>query len=187
MVSTGSVAGRRPRGRRRCRRAGAGGRIRPGRVARMVNGNSTVNLAGYFVAVGAALIRRVTIRLDGELRHVIADGVLARSMRCPVPAEQRGRRRPSATEAEHSRSSNRAPSRSEPPDRLKYLRLARATTSDRHRADLRKHAIERWAGAGSNRRPSAFQEPARRFRQPPALLLCRSARCEQRPRPGTVR
>jgi hypothetical protein len=34
----------------------------------MVNGNSTVNLVGYFVPVGAALIgRRVTIRLDGEL------------------------------------------------------------------------------------------------------------------------
>jgi len=63
------------------------------------------------VPVGAALIgRRVTIRLDGELMHVIADGVLARSWRYPVPAEQHGRRRPSATEAEHYRSSGRAPS-----------------------------------------------------------------------------
>jgi transposase InsO family protein len=61
---------------------------------RVVNASGLVTLSGRQVSVGQALAgRRVTLRLDGELAHVIDDGVLIRTLPAPVPAELRRRLR----------------------------------------------------------------------------------------------
>jgi hypothetical protein len=57
---------------------------------RSVDGNGVADLAGHKVKVGAELARRrVTLRLDGHLIHVISDGVLAKTLPSPVPAADR--------------------------------------------------------------------------------------------------
>lgn len=51
-----------------------------------------VALSGRYVSVGQALAgRRVTVRLDGDLAHVITDGVLVRTLPAPVPPPLRRR------------------------------------------------------------------------------------------------
>ena len=61
---------------------------------RSVDGNGVADLAGHRVKVGAELAhRRVTLRLDGHLIHVICDGVLAKTLPSPVPAADRGKLR----------------------------------------------------------------------------------------------
>jgi hypothetical protein len=51
-----------------------------------------VGLAGRYVSVGQALAgHRVTLRLDGELAHVIDDGILVRTLPAPVPPTLRRR------------------------------------------------------------------------------------------------
>jgi hypothetical protein len=69
------------------------GRAEPGtptEVDRLVNATGTVALAGRQHPVGYHLTgRRVTVRLDGSLLQLIADGVLLRSLPNPLtPAEQ---------------------------------------------------------------------------------------------------
>jgi transposase InsO family protein len=59
-------------------------------VSRTVDINGTADLAGRKVKIGPELARtRVTLRLDGHLIHVIADGVLAKTLPSPVPADDR--------------------------------------------------------------------------------------------------
>ena len=59
-------------------------------VDRAVDVNGTADLAGHKVKVGAELARsKVTLRLDGHLIHVIRDGVLAKTLPSPVPADGR--------------------------------------------------------------------------------------------------
>ena len=59
-------------------------------VDRAIDANGTADLAGRKVKIGAELARaRVTLRLDGHLLHVIADGVLAKTLPSPVPADGR--------------------------------------------------------------------------------------------------
>ena len=59
-------------------------------VDRAVDANGTADLSGRKVKIGAELARaRVTLRLDGHLLHVIADGVLAKTLPSPVPADGR--------------------------------------------------------------------------------------------------
>ena len=54
-------------------------------VDRVVNASGLVALAGRYVSVGQVLAgRRVTLRLDGDLAHVIDDGVLVRTLPAPV-------------------------------------------------------------------------------------------------------
>jgi hypothetical protein len=61
-------------------------------VDRVVNASGLVGLAGRYVSVGQALAgRRITLRLDGELAHVIHEGVLVRTLPAPVPPSLRRR------------------------------------------------------------------------------------------------
>jgi transposase InsO family protein len=61
-------------------------------VDRVVNASGLVALSGRYVSVGQALAgRRITLRLEGELAHVIDDGVLVRTLPAPVPTALRRR------------------------------------------------------------------------------------------------
>ena len=61
-------------------------------VDRVVNASGLVGLAGRYVSVGQALAgRRITLRLDGDLAHVVDDGVLVRTLPAPVPPALRRR------------------------------------------------------------------------------------------------
>jgi hypothetical protein len=61
-------------------------------VDRVVKASGLASLAGRYVSVGQALARhRVTLRLDGDLAHVIDDGVLVRTLPAPVPLAWRRR------------------------------------------------------------------------------------------------
>jgi transposase InsO family protein len=61
---------------------------------RTVNGCGLVALAGQWLPVGFPLAgRRITLRLEGQLVHVVTDGQLWRTMPCPVPVAARGRLR----------------------------------------------------------------------------------------------
>ena len=63
-------------------------------VDRAVDGNGVADLAGHRLKIGPDLARRrVTLRLDGHLIHVICDGVLAKTLPSPVPAAGRGKLR----------------------------------------------------------------------------------------------
>ncbi len=66
----------------------------PIQVDRTANAVGVVSLAGTAVPIGFQHAgRRVTLRLDGPLLHLIVDGVLTRTMPAPVPADQRYRLR----------------------------------------------------------------------------------------------
>jgi transposase InsO family protein len=63
-------------------------------VDRNVDTNGVADLAGHRVKVGAELARRrVTLRLDGHLVHVISGGVLAKTLPSPIPAANRAKLR----------------------------------------------------------------------------------------------
>jgi len=56
-------------------------------VDRAVDGDGTADLGGHRLKVGPELARRrVTLRLDGHLVHVISGGVLAKTLPSPIPA-----------------------------------------------------------------------------------------------------
>jgi hypothetical protein len=68
---------------------GLGGAIE---VDRSVNAVGVLSLGRVKVSVGQPLAgRRVTLRLDGDLIHVVADGVLVRTLASPLPPERRAR------------------------------------------------------------------------------------------------
>jgi hypothetical protein len=61
-------------------------------VDRVVNASGLVGLAGRYVSVGQALAgRRITPRLDGDLAHVIDEGVLVWTLPAPAPPHLRHR------------------------------------------------------------------------------------------------
>jgi len=62
-------------------------------VDRLVNGIGGVTLGNRLILVGSPLAgQRARIRLDGQLMHVITqDGVLWRTLPCPIPPGQRHR------------------------------------------------------------------------------------------------
>ena len=63
-------------------------------VDRSVDASGVVDLAGHKVKADAELARRrVTLRLDGHLVHVISDGVLAKTLPSPIPAGDRAKLR----------------------------------------------------------------------------------------------
>jgi hypothetical protein len=63
-------------------------------VDRAADASGIVDLAGHRLKAGAELARRrLTLRLDGHLVHVISDGVLAKTLPSPVPAADRARLR----------------------------------------------------------------------------------------------
>jgi hypothetical protein len=64
----------------------------PIQVDRTANGVGVVSLAGRSIPIGFQHAgRRVTLRLDGPLLHLLVDGVLTRTTPAPIPAEQRYR------------------------------------------------------------------------------------------------
>jgi transposase InsO family protein len=63
-------------------------------VERTVNASGNVSLGDRIISAGLPLAgQRVTLRLDGPVVHVLAGGVLARTLACPVPPEARPRLR----------------------------------------------------------------------------------------------
>jgi hypothetical protein len=62
-------------------------------VDRLVNGIGGITLLNRLILVGSPLAgQRARIRLDGQLMHVITqDGVLWRTLPCPIPPGQRHR------------------------------------------------------------------------------------------------
>jgi hypothetical protein len=63
-------------------------------VSRTVDVNGNADLAGHKVKLGPELARgKVTLRLDGHLLHVIRDGILAKTLPSPVPAQDRAKLR----------------------------------------------------------------------------------------------
>jgi transposase InsO family protein len=63
-------------------------------VDRNVDTNGVADLAGHKIKAGAELARRrVTLRLDGHLVHVISGGTLAKTLPSPIPAADRSKLR----------------------------------------------------------------------------------------------
>jgi hypothetical protein len=63
-------------------------------VDRTVNASGNVSLGDHIISAGLPLTgQRVTLRLDGPVAHILADGVLVRTVACPVPPEARPRLR----------------------------------------------------------------------------------------------
>ena len=63
-------------------------------VDRTVNASGNVSLGDHIISAGLPLAgQRVTLRLDGPVAHVLAGGVLVRTVACPVPPEARPRLR----------------------------------------------------------------------------------------------
>jgi hypothetical protein len=63
-------------------------------VDRTVNASGNVSLGDHIISAGLPLAgQRVTLRLDGPVAHIIAGGVLVRTVACPVPPEARPRLR----------------------------------------------------------------------------------------------
>ena len=62
-------------------------------VDRLVNGTGGVTLLNRLILVGSPLAgQRARIRLDGQLMHVLTqDGLLWRTLPCPIPPGQRHR------------------------------------------------------------------------------------------------
>jgi hypothetical protein len=63
-------------------------------VDRTVNASGNVSLGDHIISAGLPLAgQRVTLRLDGPVAHILADGVLVRTVACPVPPGARPRLR----------------------------------------------------------------------------------------------
>ena len=61
-------------------------------VDRRVNANGVLGVAGRQITAGMALAgQTVTVRLEATMLHVLADGVLVRSLPSPVPPQARAR------------------------------------------------------------------------------------------------
>lgn len=59
-------------------------------IDRIVGNDGFTGIAGTRLRIGADLHRRkVTLRLDGHLMHVIHDGRLVKTLPAPIPADQR--------------------------------------------------------------------------------------------------
>ncbi len=63
-------------------------------VDRTVNASGNVSLGDHMISAGLPLAgQRVTLRLDGPVAHVLAQGVIVRTVACPVSPEGRPRLR----------------------------------------------------------------------------------------------
>ena len=63
-------------------------------VERTVNAWGNVSLGNHIISAGLPLAgRRVTVRLDGPVAHILSGGILARTVACPVPGQARARPR----------------------------------------------------------------------------------------------
>ncbi|MEU6191490.1 hypothetical protein [Nocardia sp. NPDC047038] len=63
-------------------------------IDRAVGNNGALILLKHRLKVGAELSgKRVTLRLDGHLIHVVHNGVLVKTLPSPIPADERGKLR----------------------------------------------------------------------------------------------
>jgi hypothetical protein len=63
-------------------------------VERTVSACGNVSIGGHVISAGSPLAgRRITLRLDGPLTHILADGTVVRTVACPVPQPARHRLR----------------------------------------------------------------------------------------------
>jgi transposase InsO family protein len=63
-------------------------------VERTVNASGNVSLGDHMISAGLPLAgQRVTLRLDGPVAHILSGGILARTITCPVPQENRSKLR----------------------------------------------------------------------------------------------
>lgn len=63
-------------------------------VERTVNASGNVSLGDHVISAGLPLAgRRVTLRLDGPVIHILSGGILTRTIACPVPLAARSRLR----------------------------------------------------------------------------------------------
>jgi hypothetical protein len=61
-------------------------------IQRTVNATGTVSIAGRYHSVGQQFAgRRITLRLETTLAHVVVDGVLARTIPLMLDPAQRAR------------------------------------------------------------------------------------------------
>ena len=73
-----------------CTRTASSDQLR-GKAQRLVNAAGIITLGNQAIQVGSPIAgQRARIRLDGQVMHVITqDGVLLRSLPCPIPPGQR--------------------------------------------------------------------------------------------------
>jgi hypothetical protein len=63
-------------------------------VERTVNASGNVSVGNHVISAGSPLGgRRVTVRLDGPVAHILADGAIVRTIACPLPLPARHRLR----------------------------------------------------------------------------------------------
>jgi hypothetical protein len=63
-------------------------------IDRTVNASGNISVGNHVISAGSPLAgRRVTVRLDGPVAHILADGGAVRTVACPVPQPARHRLR----------------------------------------------------------------------------------------------
>jgi hypothetical protein len=63
-------------------------------IDRTVNASGNISVGNHVISAGSPLAgRRVTVRLDGPVAHILADGTTVRTVACPVPPPARHRLR----------------------------------------------------------------------------------------------
>jgi hypothetical protein len=63
-------------------------------IDRTVNASGNISVGNHVIGAGSPLAgRRVTVRLDGPVAHILADGNAVRTIACPVPQPARRRLR----------------------------------------------------------------------------------------------
>jgi hypothetical protein len=68
-------------------------------IERTVNASGNVSVGNHVISAGSPLAgQRVTVRLDGPVAHILADGNTVRTVACPVPQPARHRLRGAAPE-----------------------------------------------------------------------------------------
>ena len=63
-------------------------------IERTVNASGNISVGNHVISAGSPLAgQRVTVRLDGPLAHILADGTTVRTVACPIPQPARHRLR----------------------------------------------------------------------------------------------
>jgi len=63
-------------------------------IDRTVNASGNISVGNHVISAGSPLAgQRVTVRLDGPVAHILADGTAVRTIACPVPQPARQRLR----------------------------------------------------------------------------------------------
>ena len=63
-------------------------------VERTVSASGNISVGNHIISAGSPLAgQRVTVRMDGPVAHILADGTAVRTIACPVPQPARHRLR----------------------------------------------------------------------------------------------